>query len=94
MLSTRQDIERELNELSDLVRRIPKCSGAAILWIEFLNSANAIKDRVPSQYRYWVTARIYELMASHALSPPWQKTSERDAKTGRVYAFPTGLRLS
>jgi hypothetical protein len=91
---TRQEIEQELATLSGIVPCLLQDSRGAEFWIEFLERANAIKDRAPLGLRDWVTERIFELLARYDIAPPWRWINGGKSQSGRVYAFPSGMRLA
>lgn len=91
---TRKEIDNEIRYLASIVPCLLQRSGSARYWVEFLERANAMKDRVSPSQKDWIREKIYDLLARHHLSPPWPRTRSNDAGTGRVYAFPTGLRIA
>jgi hypothetical protein len=91
---TRKEIEQELTHLGGLVPRLLQDNRGAEFWIEFLERANEIKDHAPLGLREWVTERIYELLARYGISPPWSWISGSKTQSGRVYAFPSGVRVA
>jgi hypothetical protein len=94
VLLTRKEIEQELANLSHIVPRLLQDSQGAEFWIEFLDRANAIKDRSPMSMREWVTEKIYDLLAKYGVSPPWRWITGTATPTAHVYAFPSGARLA
>ncbi|GGA10730.1 hypothetical protein GCM10011408_35050 [Dyella caseinilytica] len=94
MSLTRKEIEQELAHLSGLVPCLLQDNRGAEFWIEFLERANAIKDRAPLAMREWVTERIFELLAKYGISPPWSWITGGKTQRGRVYAFPSGMRVA
>lgn len=70
MLLTTEEIEQQLAELSRSMPRLLKDNHGTEFWIEFMERADAIKDRVSLDRFDWVTERIYEVLANHGISPP------------------------
>ncbi|GLQ95754.1 hypothetical protein [Dyella mobilis] len=95
MLLTHKEIEQELANLGRIVPRLLQDNQGAEFWIEFLDRANTIKDRSPMSLRDGVTERIYDLLAKYGVSPPWRWiTGRQEEPAGRVYAFPSGVRVA
>ncbi|MDR3443770.1 MULTISPECIES: hypothetical protein [unclassified Dyella] len=91
---SQNQIDNEIRYLAAIVPCMLQPNGSAKYWIEFFDRANAIKDRVPPGQRDWVREKVYDLLARSNLSPPWKKARSGGADTGKVYAFPTGLRIA
>lgn len=67
-----QEIEQRLAELQNAMPRLLQDNHGTEFWIEFLERADAIRDRVSLDQYDRVTERIYEVLASHGVSPPSQ----------------------
>ncbi|WP_267225590.1 hypothetical protein [Dyella silvae] len=94
MLLSRKEIDKEVHKLELLVPRMLERAGSATVWAEFFERANRIKARVSPDQKDLVWEKVCELLSKSNLSPLRQNASSNGATTGRVYAFPTGLRLS
>lgn len=95
MLLTRKEIDEELRKLGALlVPRMLAQAGNAKAWVEFLERANAIKARAPTDQRELVREKVGELLSAYNLVLPWQTASNQGATTGAIYAFPSGIRIS
>ncbi|GLQ47930.1 hypothetical protein GCM10007862_29810 [Dyella lipolytica] len=70
MLLTPEEIELRLAELSRSMPRLLKDNHGTEFWIEFMERADAIKDRVSLDHFDWVTERIYEVLVNYGISPP------------------------
>ncbi|RUL74553.1 hypothetical protein [Dyella choica] len=67
---TPQEIEQQLAELAGAVPQLLKRTPGVEFWIEFLERADAIRNRVSVDHYDWVTGRIYEALAAHGISTP------------------------
>ncbi|RDS82812.1 hypothetical protein DWU98_06585 [Dyella monticola] len=70
MCLTDKDIELQLGDLARTVPQLLKDNQGAEFWIQFLDLANAIRDRVSLDRYDWVTERIYEILSRYGISPP------------------------
>lgn len=94
ILLTRKEVDEEIRKLGALlVPRMLERAGNAKAWVEFLERANAIKARVPVDQRDLVREKVGELLLRYKLAIPLEKAASNGA-TGRVYAFPSGMRIS
>ena len=91
---TRMEINKEIGKLESIVPRMLERSGGARFWVEFLERASDIKARVRPYQRDWVRAEVGKLLAKYNLALPGQESSPAGAMTGRVYSFPTGVRIA
>ena len=64
------EIEQRLADLHATVPHLLRDSPGSEFWIEFMERADAIRDHVSLEHYDWVTERIYEVLASHGISPP------------------------
>ena len=95
MLLTRKEADEANQRLGALlVPRMLERAGCAKAWVEFLERANAIKAQVPPDQRDLVRKKVSELLSAYDLVLPSRKASSSVATTGRIYAFPSGLRIS
>lgn len=94
MLLSHQEIEQKIENLSQTMPRLLKDNRAVEFWIEFLERADAIKDHVPLSRRDWVTQKIDGVLAKYGIAPPSQWIAGSPFKSGPLYAFPSGLRLT
>lgn len=94
MLLSRKELDKEVHKLELLVPRMLERAGSATVWAEFFERANEIKAQVSPDQKDLVWEKVFELLSRSNLSLPRQKALSNGATTGRVYAFPTGLRLS
>jgi hypothetical protein len=94
VLLSHQEIEQQIENLSHSMPRLLKDNHASEFWIEFLERADAIKDHVPLSRRDWVTEKIHGVLARYGIAPPSRWIAGIAPKNGRVYAFPSGLRLN
>ncbi|MFC4526755.1 hypothetical protein ISN76_04635 [Dyella halodurans] len=95
MRLTWKEIEEEIGRLGDhLVPRMLQSTGNVKAWVEFLERANVIKARVPPDQRDLVRVKVCELLSVHNLVLASQKASSNRATTARIYAFPSGIRMS
>ena len=69
---TLQEIEQRLTDLQGAMPRLLQDNHGTEFWIEFLERADAIRDRVSLDLYDWVTERIYEVLVSYGISPPSQ----------------------
>lgn len=69
---TPQEIEQQLADLQHAIPRLLQDNHGTEFWIEFMERADAIRDRVSLDHYDWVTERIYEVLASYGISPPSQ----------------------
>jgi hypothetical protein len=51
-------------------------------WIEFLERADAIRQRVPLAHQAWVTERLHGVLAAHGLTPPSHWVRALPGQTG------------
>jgi hypothetical protein len=65
-----QEVEQQLAALARAMPELLKHSQGVEFWIEFMDRADAIRNRVPLDQFDWVTERIYEVLASYGISPP------------------------
>ena len=70
MPMTLQEIEQHLAHLQSAVPQLLQDNPGTEFWIEFMERANAIRDRVSLDQYDWVTERIYEVLSRHGISPP------------------------
>lgn len=69
---TPQEIEQQLTDLQNAMPRLLQDNRGSEFWIEFMERADAIRDRVQLNHYDWVTERIYEVLARYGISPPSQ----------------------
>lgn len=67
---TIQEIEQQLADLQSAMPRLLQDNHGTEFWIEFLERADAIRDRVSIDHYDWVTARIYEVLENYDIPPP------------------------
>jgi hypothetical protein len=91
---SQNQIDNEIRYLAAIIPCMLQPNGSAKYWIEFFDRANAIKDRVSPGQRDRVREKIYSMLSTNNLSPPWQRPRSGGADTGKVYAFPTGVRIA
>ncbi|WP_188793280.1 hypothetical protein [Dyella nitratireducens] len=65
-----QEVEQQLAELAGAMPQLLKDSRGVEFWIEFMERADAIRDRVSLDHFDWVTERIYEVLADYGITPP------------------------
>jgi hypothetical protein len=91
---THQEIEQQIENLSRSMPRLLQGSQGPEFWIEFMERADAIKDRAPLSLRDAVAEKIHGVLAHYGISPPWRRVRGDTLQSAHVYAFPSGLRLS
>lgn len=65
-----EQIEQLLKELDNSVPRLLKENQGVEFWIEYLQRADEIKERVGLDNYDWVATRIDEIPMKHGLTPP------------------------
>lgn len=65
-----QEVERQLAELAGAMPELLQHNQGVEFWIEFMDRADAIRNRVSLDQFDWVTERIYELLAAYGISTP------------------------
>lgn len=65
-----QEVEQQLAELAGAMPQLLKLNQGVEFWIEFMDRADAIRNRVAIDQYDWVTERIYEVLASYGISTP------------------------
>ena len=65
-----QEVERQLAELAGAMPELLQHSHGVEFWIEFMDRADAIRNRVSLDQFDWVTERIYEVLAAYGISTP------------------------
>jgi hypothetical protein len=93
VLLTHQEIDQQIENLGSSMPHLLQGNPGAEFWIEFMERADAIKDRAPLSLRDAVTEKIHALLAGYGISPPWRRMRGEAAPTADIYDFATGLRL-
>ena len=65
-----QEVEQQLAELAGAMPQLLKDSQGVEFWIEFMERADAIRNRVSLDQFDWVTERIYEVLAAYGIAAP------------------------
>lgn len=91
---TRKEIHQEIRTLEAIIPHMLARHEGARFWVEFLERANQIKAQVHPLERDWLRAQIGELLSRYNLALPGQEASCARLMNGRVYNFPTGVRIA